>query len=80
MTSNPYVTAQLTANGPDYRGELHATPYNGCQELDGSGLLDVSEAVILWGNDSVDQGSKIQKRAQSSNWTRDERGTGIVRK
>ena len=51
-----------------------------CQELDGSGLLDVSETVILWSNDSVDQGSRIQKRAQSSNWTRDEKETGIVRK
>ena len=33
MTSNPYVIAQLTANGPDYRGELHATPYNGAEEV-----------------------------------------------
>ena len=29
MTNNPYVVAHLTTNGPDYRGELHATPYNG---------------------------------------------------
>ena len=34
MTSNPYVTARLTANGPDYRGELHATPYNGPKEVE----------------------------------------------
>ena len=34
MTSNPYVTARLTANGPDYRGELHATPYNGPEEVE----------------------------------------------
>ena len=34
MTSNPYVIAQLTANGPDYRGELHATPYNGAKEVE----------------------------------------------
>ena len=33
MTSNPYVIAQLTANGPDYWGELHATPYNGAEEV-----------------------------------------------
>ena len=33
MTSNPYVIAHLTANGPDYRGELHATPYNGPEEV-----------------------------------------------
>ena len=34
MTSNPYVVARLTANGPDYRGELHATPYNGPEEVE----------------------------------------------
>ena len=34
MTSNPYVVARLTANGPDYRGELHATPYNGAEEVE----------------------------------------------
>ena len=34
MTSNPYIIAQLTANGPDYRGELHATPYNGAEEVE----------------------------------------------
>ena len=34
MTSNPYVIARLTANGPDYRGELHATPYNGPKEVE----------------------------------------------
>ena len=34
MTSNPYVTARLTANGPDYQGELHATPYNGPEEVE----------------------------------------------
>ena len=34
MTNNPYVVAQLTANGPDYRGELHATPYNGPEPVD----------------------------------------------
>ena len=34
MSSNPYVTARLTANGPDYRGELHATPYNGPEEVE----------------------------------------------
>ena len=34
MTSNPYVTARLTANGPDYWGELHATPYNGPEEVE----------------------------------------------
>ena len=34
MTSNPYVIARLTANGPDYRGELHATPYNGAEEVE----------------------------------------------
>ena len=33
MTSNPYIVARLTANGPDYRGELHATPYNGPEEV-----------------------------------------------
>ena len=34
MTSNPYVIARLTANGPNYRGELHATPYNGTEEVE----------------------------------------------
>ena len=34
MTSNPYVIARLTANGPDYQGELHATPYNGVECYD----------------------------------------------
>ena len=34
MTSNPYIIACLTANGPDYRGELHATPYNGPEEVE----------------------------------------------
>ena len=34
MTSNPYVIARLTTNGPDYRGELHATPYNGPEEVE----------------------------------------------
>ena len=34
MTSNPYVIARLTANGPDYWGELHATPYNGVEEVE----------------------------------------------
>ena len=34
MMSNPYVIARLTANGPDYRGELHATPYNGPEEVE----------------------------------------------
>ena len=34
MTSNPYVIARLTANGPDYWGELHATPYNGPEEVE----------------------------------------------
>jgi hypothetical protein len=26
MTDNPYVVARLTADGPDYRGEIHAEP------------------------------------------------------
>ena len=34
MTSNPYMIAQLTANGPNYRGKLHATPYNGAEEVE----------------------------------------------
>ena len=34
MTSNPYVIARITANGPDYQGELHATPYNGTEEVE----------------------------------------------
>ena len=34
MTSNPYVIAHLTANGPDYRGELHAMPYNRPEEVE----------------------------------------------
>ena len=34
MTSNPYVIARLTANGPNYRGELHAMPYNGAEEVE----------------------------------------------
>ena len=34
MTSNLYVIARLTANSPDYRGELHATPYNGLEEVE----------------------------------------------
>ena len=50
-----------------------------CQELDGSGLLDVSETVILGSNGSVVQGTRNQRRAQSSNWTRDERNVMIVK-
>ena len=34
MTNNPYVIARLTANGPDYRGELHVTPYTGTEPVD----------------------------------------------
>ena len=34
MTSNLYVVARLTANGPDYQGELHAMPYNGPEEVE----------------------------------------------
>ena len=34
MTSNPYVVARLTANSPDYWGELHAMPYNGTEPVD----------------------------------------------
>ena len=34
MTSNPYVIARITTNGPDYRGELHATPYNGTESVE----------------------------------------------
>ena len=34
MTNNPYVVACLTANGPDYWGELHVTPYNGLEPID----------------------------------------------
>ena len=34
MTNNLYVIARLTANGPDYRGELHATPYDGPEPID----------------------------------------------
>ena len=33
MTNNPYVVAHLTANGPDYRGKLHATLYNGLEPV-----------------------------------------------
>ena len=34
MTNNPYVIARLTTNGPDYRGELHATPYDGPEPVE----------------------------------------------
>ena len=34
MTNNPYVIARITANSPDYRGELHATPYNGTESVE----------------------------------------------
>ena len=34
MTSNPYIIARITANGPDYRGELHVTPYNGTEAVE----------------------------------------------
>ena len=34
MTTNPYVIARITANGPDYQGELHAMPYNGPEPVD----------------------------------------------
>ena len=34
MTNNPYVIAHITANGPDYRGELQATPYNGPETVE----------------------------------------------
>ena len=51
-----------------------------CQELDSSGLLDVSKAVMLWNKKSVVQGSMVQRRAQSSSWTDDEKETWIVKK
>ena len=50
-----------------------------CQELDGSGLLDVSKTVMLWNKGSVIQGTRVQRRAQSSSWTEDEKETRIVR-
>ena len=34
MTNNLYVVARLTANGPDYWGELHVTPYNGPESVE----------------------------------------------
>ena len=34
MTNNPYVIARVTANGPNYRGKLHATPYNGTEPVE----------------------------------------------
>ena len=34
MTNNPYVIACITANGPNYRGELHATPYTGPETVE----------------------------------------------
>ena len=34
MTNNPYVIACITTNGPDYRGELHATPYNRTESVE----------------------------------------------
>ena len=34
MTNNLYVIARVTANGPDYWGKLHATPYNGTEPVD----------------------------------------------
>ena len=34
MTGNLYVVAHVTANGPNYQGELHATPYNGTEPID----------------------------------------------
>ena len=34
MTNNPYIVARLTANGPDYRGKLHATLYTGSEPVD----------------------------------------------
>ena len=60
--------------------EIRAKSLVLCQELDCSGLLGVSETVVLWNNDSVVQWSMVQRRAQSSNWTDDERDSGIVKK
>ena len=34
MTNNLYVVACLTANGPDYQGELHTTLYMGPEPVD----------------------------------------------
>ena len=34
MTNDPYVIACLTANGPNYQGELHATPYTGPETIE----------------------------------------------
>ena len=34
MTNNLYVVACLTANSPDYQGELHTMPYNGLEPID----------------------------------------------
>ena len=33
MTNNPYIVARLTANGPDYWGKLHMTPYMGPEPI-----------------------------------------------
>ena len=34
MTNDPYVVAQLTANGPNYWGKLHTTPYMRMEPVD----------------------------------------------
>ena len=34
MTNDLYVIARLTTNGPNYQGELHATPYTGMEPID----------------------------------------------
>ena len=57
-----------------------AVPSLGCQELDCSGLLGVSKTMVLWINESVVQGTMVQRRAQSSNWIDDERDPEIVKK
>ena len=50
-----------------------------CQELDGSRLLSASRTMVLGNKDSVVQGFRVQRRAQSSNWKEDERETRIVK-
>ena len=34
MTNDLYVVARLTANGPNYWGKLHTTPYTGMEPID----------------------------------------------
>ena len=58
MTNNPYVIACLTTDGPDYWGELPATPYTGTESIDvltdeATRMLDPEFPVVEFVSDTL---------------------------